>query len=170
MKIGCPRPKRQPIKFFQRCEYKGTSVFWLHAIGASLNAGNYFALASRLVVYLSSLLKLRFLMAKHIDAAFLFGSNGFCIMSPFPISHTNFQKVGGIYAFASRSGNDYTIYYIGKTNDLSTRFSGHHKIDIARRHGANLLLTMVEEDESKRTELEIDLIKKYKPICNDQHC
>lgn len=108
-------------------------------------------------------------MAKHIDAAFLFGDKGIRIMYPNPISGTTFNKVGGIYAFASRSGDDYTIFYIGKTENLSTRFSGHHKIDAARRMGATLILSMIEEEESKRSEIEIDLIVRYKPACNDHH-
>ena len=89
----------------------------------------------------------------------------------YPID-TNFNDIGAVYCFTERTVNSegkgsHTIYYIGITNDLSTRFDDHHKMDCAVKKGANCICIHQDSNENSRQQKEKDLITFHKPSCNE---
>jgi predicted GIY-YIG superfamily endonuclease len=80
-----------------------------------------------------------------------------------------FANQPGNYVFAreTESGRFKPIY-IGQTDDLSERFDNHHKMSCIRRNGAtHICAHKSSENESTRRAEELDLIKRWKPTCND---
>lgn len=78
-----------------------------------------------------------------------------------------------MYVFTKRTekqdgSGTHAIIYIGKTEDLSTRFDNHHKEDCIFKHGANKICVRQVDFENERDIIEKDLIKNYNPVCNDQ--
>ncbi len=87
--------------------------------------------------------------------------------------NTSFQVVGGLYVFTKRTEKQdgtgtHEIIYIGKTEDLSTRFHNHHKSDCISKNGANRICVRQVNLEKDRDSIEKDLIKHYNPVCNEQ--
>jgi len=84
---------------------------------------------------------------------------------------TSFSAVGGIYLFTRRtkSGDTFlhTNKYLGKTNDLSTRFDNHHKEDCIVENNANCLCVMRVDSEDDRTNYETDLLLANNTTCNE---
>ncbi len=85
----------------------------------------------------------------------------------------SFKKVGGNYVFTERTtkqdgSSTHEIIYVGKTEDLSTRFQNHHKADCISKNGANRICVRQVDTENERDSIEKDLIKNYNPVCNDQ--
>lgn len=80
-----------------------------------------------------------------------------------------FKPVSAIYAFLTAPNGNASVLYIGQTEDLSTRFSNHHKWDMAIRHGFKYIavyqcpLLMLDY-------VERNLIQEYDPPCNEQLC
>ena len=75
---------------------------------------------------------------------------------------TEFNKVAGVYIFTRRSKQtdgtfSHNIIYCGISNDLSTRFSGHHKEADIKKQNANCICIMVVSDEKQRTNIESDI-------------
>ena len=85
---------------------------------------------------------------------------------------TDFQAVAAVYFFTKRtkktdgSHTHRKHIYVGETEDLSDRFDNHHKMSCIERNGANCVCTHPESTESKRLEVEQDLIDAYSPVCN----
>jgi hypothetical protein len=89
----------------------------------------------------------------------------------YPID-SNFNEIGGVYCFSKRTLNNegtgnHSVFYIGITNDFSTRFIDHHKIDCAVKKGANCICIHQDENDKSRQEKERDLIASQKPCCNE---
>lgn len=87
--------------------------------------------------------------------------------------NTSFKTVGGVYVFTKATTDtdksvNHGIIYIGMTDDLSTRFSNHHKKDCYTKKGANRLCVRQVDKEADREAMEKDLITNYNPSCNDQ--
>lgn len=84
---------------------------------------------------------------------------------------TNFNAVGGIYAFVRLIENNAKCsrIYCGKTEDLSTRFQNHHKQDEIEGHKANAIGILRVNTEEERTKIEIDILENNDFPCNDQH-
>jgi hypothetical protein len=84
-----------------------------------------------------------------------------------------FDEAGGVYIFANiyNYGDKYfhDLIYCGKTKDLSTRFSDHHKADDIERHDANCICVMEVSTEEERTSIEQDILEGNEFPCNDQH-
>jgi hypothetical protein len=84
---------------------------------------------------------------------------------------TSFKEIGGIYIFTKRtkSGEKYSHSnkYIGKTNDLSTRFDNHHKAECIGNNNANCICIMSVKSEDDRTEIETDLLLGNNTSCNE---
>lgn len=76
--------------------------------------------------------------------------------------NTKFTAVGGVYLILKQN----TILYVGQTGDLSSRFDDHHKEALWTLHGADGMAVMGVNIESKRLQIEKDLVDKYKPACN----
>lgn len=86
---------------------------------------------------------------------------------------TTFKAVGGVYVFTKATTNTdnsitHEIIYVGMTEDLSTRFTNHHKKDCYTKKGANRICVRQVEQQTDREQLEKDLILNYNPHCNDQ--
>lgn len=83
-------------------------------------------------------------------------------------SPVNWNRVGGLYAFADREG---WPKYIGQTGDFASRNPGvtHEYWQRARSYGASIILTMVlAGGEDIRRAAEADLIRSYDPPVNKQ--
>lgn len=81
---------------------------------------------------------------------------------------TKFKALPAVYAFLSLCDDGrYRVLYIGKTDDLSTRFDGHHKWEEATRYGFKFIgvctgVTLLSLDLD-----EANLIQMYRPRCNE---
>lgn len=84
---------------------------------------------------------------------------------------TEFDAIGGIYIFTNRHIENgkyvHAPIYCGKTGDLSERFDNHHKADCIKKNKANCLCFMRVDLETRRTEIETDILKGNDFICNE---
>lgn len=80
---------------------------------------------------------------------------------------TPFKQIGAVYTVLKKSGTNYTILYIGQTEDLSERFDNHHKQACFDRNGKTHIGVHAEPSETKRFAKETDLVRNYKTSCND---
>ncbi len=71
--------------------------------------------------------------------------------------------------YISNVGNDgrQTSIYIGETEDLKERISPHHKQSCFHRYRYNAISIYQEGLQSRRLEIESDLVQHYSPPCND---
>lgn len=79
---------------------------------------------------------------------------------------------GGVYMFNERfkamNGNfSHRVKYIGMAQSFVNRMYNHHKLDCAKKNGANCLCLHREDDEKKRTEIELDLLNNFNTSCNE---
>jgi len=92
------------------------------------------------------------------------------VFNVYPID-TPLKEVGGIYCITRRYKNSnkkyvHKLIYIGRTEDLSTRFDGHHKDECFVENDANCICTYSEDDHDLRCTKETDLINRHNPPCN----
>ncbi len=85
---------------------------------------------------------------------------------------TEFEAIGAVYYISKRTqkadGNgEHSRIYIGQSANMSERFDDHHKADCFNNHQANCHSIYQEDNQEKRILIEEDLIKAYKPPCND---
>lgn len=80
---------------------------------------------------------------------------------------TSFNSIGAVYTALKRNASNYTILYIGQTEDLSKRFDDHHKQLCFDRNGKTHIGVHVEASEARRFAKETDLIRNYSTTCND---
>jgi len=81
---------------------------------------------------------------------------------------TNFNPTGAVYSILKRTPEGkYRILYIGQTGDLSERFDTHHKQACFNRNGKTHIGVHPEPTESRRFDIETDLVRNYNPTCND---
>jgi hypothetical protein len=81
------------------------------------------------------------------------------------------ENYGAVYFITKRHQNNNGGYsheriYVGQTEDLSTRFDGHHKQDCFDQNDANCICIHGEQSENTRLDIEQDLIDNYNPPCN----
>ena len=81
--------------------------------------------------------------------------------------NTSFNRIGAVYAVLKRNASNFTILYIGQTNDLSERFDSHHKQGCFNHNGKTHIAIHPESSEPHRFDIETDLARKYSPTCND---
>ena len=88
---------------------------------------------------------------------------------------SEFENVGGVYIFSkietSLGGKEliqHVHLYIGKTHSFKERLPGHEKWSDAINLGMNMILLLPKKDKDCRKKIESNLIKKYKPILNEQ--
>ena len=85
----------------------------------------------------------------------------------FPWS-TNLKQSGAVYAVLKQTPTGhYSIIYLGQTSDLNKRFENHHKQDCFDQNGKTHLAVYPVPTESRRFDIETDLLRSYKPVCND---
>lgn len=82
---------------------------------------------------------------------------------------TEFKELGGVYLVLRKSNpnSNYNVLYVGQTGNLSERFDNHHKKSCFDRNGKTHIAIKLEASESRRLNIESDLIKNYNPPCND---
>ena len=80
---------------------------------------------------------------------------------------TSFNAVGAVYTVLKRNTSNFTILYIGQTGDLSDRFDNHHKQSCFDRNGKTHIGIHLESSESRRFDIETDLLRNYSLVCND---
>ena len=90
---------------------------------------------------------------------------------PFLVEQT-LSKEPAVYVFIRNTQvlKPAEVIYVGETGDLSTRFNSHHKMPCIEEHKAThlgLILSEAMEDKSVREVIEIDLIERHEPRCND---
>ncbi|MBN2412968.1 GIY-YIG nuclease family protein [candidate division KSB1 bacterium] len=86
----------------------------------------------------------------------------------YPID-TSLKEEGGNYIFALESSpGHWSSVYIGQTNNLNERLENHEKENCARSNGATHIHAHLNSLKQNRLNEELDLIKKWKPVCNEQ--
>jgi len=83
---------------------------------------------------------------------------------------TTFKEEPGNYIFAKETQpRNWTPCYIGQTENLNKRLENHEKEGCAKRNGAtHIHAHLTSGGEAVRKAEEEDLIRKWKPPCNDQ--
>jgi hypothetical protein len=85
---------------------------------------------------------------------------------------TGFKNIGAVYIYTKRTVNEgkgtHEFLYIGETEELANRLSGHEKLPCVYRHGVNCICVHVEENENTRLKIETDLRHANDTPCNDQ--
>jgi hypothetical protein len=85
----------------------------------------------------------------------------FAVGTPFNVAPGNY-----VFAKATKLGA-YSPIYVGETDDLSTRFGGHHKESCIEREGAtHIHVHRSSENEKVRQAEEADIVAKWNPPCN----
>jgi hypothetical protein len=81
-----------------------------------------------------------------------------------------FDEVAGNYIFAKEvTPGSYRPIYIGQSKNLGTRLENHEKEACARRNGAtHIHVHTTPSGEKARKAEEADLIRRWKPVCNEQ--
>lgn len=82
---------------------------------------------------------------------------------------TVFKDTPGNYIFAKEvSPGRWKPIYIGQTSSLPDRLGSHEKEDCATRNGATHIHVHASlSNEDLRNSEEVDLIKRWSPICNE---
>ena len=80
---------------------------------------------------------------------------------------TNFNALGAIYFISKEDSNNHEQIYLGITDDLSTRFNGHHKQYCFNKHRANCISVHLNESKAERESIEKDILCYYDFPCND---
>jgi hypothetical protein len=83
---------------------------------------------------------------------------------------TSFKEEPGNYIFAKETRPGYwSPVYAGQTQNLSARHANHEKETCATRNGATHIHAHTNSGgENARLTEEADLIRRWKPPCNDQ--
>jgi excinuclease UvrABC nuclease subunit len=81
----------------------------------------------------------------------------------------DFKDEPGNYIFAKKtSTGGWRPVYIGQAKSLKDRLSNHNEAACAKRNGATHIHTHTNSQKQDRLAEEADLIRKWKPVCNDQ--
>ena len=82
---------------------------------------------------------------------------------------TTFDAAPGNYIFAKETEpRRFWPIYIGQTENLAESFEDHHKKECVKNNGAtHIHAHKSTNNEAIRKAEESDLIRKWKPLCND---
>lgn len=80
--------------------------------------------------------------------------------------NTSFNPVAAVYMVLKTHSSQYTILYVGETDNLKERFDNHHKQPCFDRNGKSHIGVLREDGESRRLRIEADLVAGYNPTCN----
>lgn len=107
-------------------------------------------------------------MAKIGTVTFTGKSGTKYIFNFYPISE-ECPSESGIYIFGLHNTvqNNITPLYIGKASSFQSRFYDHHKMDCAKKNGANVICLMQVATEQIRDSTEKDLLAAYATKCNE---
>lgn len=84
---------------------------------------------------------------------------------------TDWKEIGAIYVVTKRTvrpdgSGTHSFIYVGRTDNLKERHASHHKSHCFEANGANCLCVHVEAAESKRQEIEADILAAHNWPCN----
>lgn len=84
---------------------------------------------------------------------------------------SDFRAEGAVYFVTKRKekaggGHAHKRIYAGQTGDLSECVADHRKSSSLQGRAANCICVHAEASESKRIEIESDLMSAYRPPCN----
>jgi len=79
---------------------------------------------------------------------------------------TSFNRVAAVYLVLKKQPNQYTVLYVGETEDLKERFENHHKQGCFDRNGKTHIGVLQEGIGTRRLRIEADLVANYNPTCN----
>ena len=84
----------------------------------------------------------------------------------------SWNEVAAVYLVTKRmqkpdGGGSHTHIYVGQTDNLKERFSGHHKEDYFVLSDANALCVLQESSEQHRRRIESDILAGGNWPCND---
>ena len=85
---------------------------------------------------------------------------------------TAWKEVGAVYIFVKHDTTREYVpdrwipLYVGKAKNFKNRLSDHEKWQIATDLGMTQVHVLVEEEESKRRDIEQRLIELYQPLLN----
>ena len=88
----------------------------------------------------------------------------------FEIRHSPEEEPGIyiVYGFTDHN-NGNQIRYVGESNNIKNRMSGHEKEDCWKKNQDDIeIYVYKEENESIRKHIEQNIIDELKPPCNDQ--
>lgn len=87
--------------------------------------------------------------------------------SIYPIT-TQFSRIAAIYTFIilPTHSQQYTLLYIGITNNLNSRFKTHHKINTAKQLGMTHIGILKKSSGRTRKTIEKNLLKNLNPPLN----
>ena len=105
---------------------------------------------------------------KSVELVMLRGSSGAVYPFHVHLLDTKLANIGAVYALTNRkpdtSGGKYhSIIYIGQTRGLAEAVSRHKNTPWLREHAANCVCLYFENDESHRSQMELDLSRYYSP-------
>ena len=86
--------------------------------------------------------------------------------------NAKFEALGAVYIVTKRTKKPeaaatHKFLYVGETDDLSTRFDGHHKQACFDQEGANCIGIHLDGSEESRKTKEADLYRSRRWPCND---
>lgn len=85
------------------------------------------------------------------------------------ILNTDFKDRGGLYLFTKYVNSEHDPIYLGQTQDLSSRFTNHHKEKCITKHGATHVSICRIENEKERIDAETDILGYYDFPCNERN-
>ncbi len=84
----------------------------------------------------------------------------------------NWKAVAAVYIFTKRTVSAgkgaQTALYIGETHSLKERIPGHEKWPCVNKHGCTHIAVRTESNQTRRREIESDLMEKQDPLCNSE--
>jgi hypothetical protein len=110
-------------------------------------------------------------MAKIADLTVIGKSGSKYTFAVYSIDST-WKELAAVYVITKRTektggGGSHRYVYVGETENLKDRHSNHHKADCFAKHDANCLCALLEDDEDKRLEIELDILAGNTFPCND---
>jgi hypothetical protein len=85
----------------------------------------------------------------------------------YPLNST-FAKAEGLYLFSKLAGNTHNLVYLGMTQDLSSRFTDHHKEECIDDKGANTISIHWLSGKQTLLDAETDILGNYSFACNER--
>jgi hypothetical protein len=82
----------------------------------------------------------------------------------------SFHPIAAVYVVTRRTGQTgpaaHEVLYVGETTKLPERFADHPTADCFRRHHADSVGVLRQEDAAARRETVADLVAELRPPCN----
>ena len=83
-------------------------------------------------------------------------------------SNQNWNKVAGLYIFSYLAQGQWYPLYVGQTDDFSSRFPNHERLNEAIKYGATHIHAIVVPQAAQRNGYEAMLVGHLQPPMNRQ--